>query len=225
MSNSSVLGAVVCADESSWGESGSFDERLPIISPVDVSGLEQSMVNVDTVSQYMADGGLEMRGVQGGSFTIEMYLCGHGSATSGAISATNTETFLSRVIGALNVSNDGGTVASSPTDADTFGASGATIANGSIVRVGSIGDARGGGQYAAVSNGSTVQLLTALGATPNASDVIYTPVQIYPVEDPTGSSVTSMRFEILTANQRYTCNGCYPQSISIGGLSPVKFRP
>jgi hypothetical protein len=218
MANPSQLGALLFADEATFGASGAFDERLPIIAQVDVSGLSQEMVPIDPVKQYQNDGDLMMRGTQSGSFTVELYLCGHGSATTGAISATATENFLARVFGNANHTNDGGTV-NTPTDADTFSATGATIANGSVIRMGTLGDARGDGQFQAVSNGSTVQTLTALGATPNASDVIYTPVQIFPSEIPTGSAITSQRFEILTGNQQYRCYGCFPTGVSISGLN------
>jgi len=220
MGNPSNLGAMRFADESSWGESSTtFDERLEIIAPIDVSGLEQALELVDPVTQYQNDGGLPMRGVQSGSFSVSLYLCGHGSATTGAISATAEENFISRCLGVLDVTNDGGTVAAT-TNANQFTETDATFSAGGLLRAGTIGDGRGNGQYIAVKNASTMLMHTALDGSPDAGDVLYAPAMIYPNEGGTASSITSQRIEIITANQSYHCFGCYPTAVAISGLNP-----
>ena len=220
MGNPSQLGAFNFADESSFGEvSTSFDERLEIIAPIDVSGLTQNMEIVDPVVQFQNDAALPMRGVQGGSFTVSLYLCGHGSATTGAISATAEENFISRCIGNLDVTNDGGTVAAT-TNANQFTETDATFSAGGLLRAGALGDGRGNGQYIAVKNASTMLMHTALDGSPDAGDILYAPAMIYPSEAGTGSAITSQRIEIITANQSYRCFGCYPTGIAISGLSP-----
>ena len=220
MANPSNLGAMRFADESSFGEvSTTFDERLEVIAPIDVSGLTQAMEMVDPQVQYQNDGALPMRGVQGGSFTVSLYLCGHGSATTGAISATAEENFISRCIGNLDVTNDGGTVAAA-TNANQFTETDATFSAGGLMRVGALGDSRGNGQFIAVKNASTMLMHTALDGSPDAGDVLYAPAMIYPTESGTSTDVTSQRIEIITANQSYQCHGCYPTAISITGLNP-----
>ena len=219
MGNPSNLGAMRFADEATFGEtSSSFDERLEIIAPIDVSGLTQSYEMVDPVTQFQNAGSLPMRGVQGGSFSVSLYLCGHGSVTTGAITATAEENFISRCIGDLDATSDGGTV-DSVTNAAQFSTTGVTVNNGGLIRVGALADAKGGGQYAAVNVASTMTLLTALGGAPESADVIYAPAMIYPKESGTSSSITSQRIEIITANQSYQCFGCYPTGISITGLN------
>jgi len=220
MGNPSNLGAMRFADEATFGEvSTTFDERLEIIAPIDAGGLTQTMEMVDPTVQFQNDAALPMRGVQGGSFTVSLYLCGHGSATTGAISATAEENFISRCIGNLDVTNDGGTVAAT-TNANQFTETDATLSAGGLTRVGTLGDGRGNGQYIAVKNASTMLMHTALDGSPDAGDVLYAPAMIYPSEAGTSSSITSQRIEIITANQSYHCFGCYPTAISITGLSP-----
>jgi hypothetical protein len=220
MANPSNLGAMRFADEASFGEaSTTFDERLEVIAPIDISGLTQELEMVDPQVQYQNDGALPMRGVQGGSFTVSLYLCGHGSATTGAITATAEENFISRCIGNLDNTSNGGVV-NSVSDSEQFTTTGVTVNNGGLIRVGTLGDGRGEGQYQAVKVNGTMTLHTALGASPVADDVIYTPAMIYPSEAGTSASITSQRIEIITANQSYQCHGCYPTGIAISGLNP-----
>jgi len=172
MANPSNLGAMRFADESSFGEvSATFDERLEVIAPIDVSGLTQELELVDPQVQYQNDGSLPMRGVQGGSFTVSLYLCGHGSATTGSLTATAEENFISRCLGDLDATSDGGVV-NTVTNAEQFTTTGVTVNNGGLIRVGVLGDGRGEGQYSAVKVASTMTLHTALGASPVADDVI-----------------------------------------------------
>jgi len=221
MGQPSNLGSLLMADESAFGEAvNTFDERLPVTSAVDLSGLTQEMMPVDPVHQYQNSGVHMMRGQQAGSITIEMYLCGHGTATTGAITATSIEKFVGNVIGAYSDSSDGGTIAAF-TNSNQFTETDATFANGSLLRVGTLGDGRGDGQYIAVKDGTTMLMHTALGASPDVGDVLYAPVLLYPNEGPTtGTTPMSYRFCIQTANQQYRLHGCFPTGIAFGGLSP-----
>jgi hypothetical protein len=220
--NPSFLGALPYADEASWGDSSTvtFDERIPIANSVNemIAGLQQSKINVDHTVQYLNDGRHEVRGAYGGSFPIRCYLAGHGSTCAGAISATDVPTFLGRVIGNSDATQVGTTV-DTPTDADTFSLVGGTIADGSLIRVGSIDDGRGNGQFQAVKTAATCQLFTACDAAPNAGDVVYGCEHVYPSEDASGYDVTSMRFNLQTANQRLNAWGCFPQGFSVSGFN------
>ena len=224
MSQPSNLQSCLFASESSFGEvSTSFGSRLPVISPVSFEGLGQDMIAVDSVSQHQNDGGHHMRGPQdAATFTIDLYLCGHGTATTGSVTATVIETFLSGCIGTHLVSNDGGTITSTG-DADTFTTTNATITPGTLIRVGSLNDAKGNGQFLSVLSQDTnvVELSTAMDGTGATSDVVYAPCNIFPYENPTsGTTPTSFRFLIQTANQRYQMFGCVCTGIDISGLNP-----
>ncbi len=224
MSLDSTVGALLAADESSFGESSVvFDERLPIIAPVDTSGLTRAKIPHTGTRQYANDGtAYAIRGpFEMPSFSFRCYLTGHGTTTAGAISATVWESMLGRVIGNVDVTQAGTTVADAPgNDADTFDIAGGTVAAHSMVFVGALGDGDGEGQAYQVNTNSanTLEMLTALLAEPAASQVVYAPVMIYPYE--TSDTLVSQRFAIMTANQRYTCHGCFPTSIAFSGLNP-----
>ncbi len=225
MSNASVLGAVLYADEASFGDSSvtTFDERLPVIQEVDVSGLEWSKQDLAVAMQYQNDGVQDVRMPKGGSFTISLHLTGHGSATTGSITANQLETFLGRVIGNVDVTQDGTTLNGAGTDEDTFTAtSGAGILDGGLIRIGALGDGDGEGQFYAVTSETTntVELATAMAGTGADSAVVYAPALIYPNEGPTATTLTSMRFQFLTANGHYNAWGCYPTSVSFTGMGP-----
>jgi hypothetical protein len=218
----SFLGALLCADESGgFGESSTtYDERVPIINSVNemIPGLTQEKIPATLTRQYPNEGRYGVEGTYGGTFSVSQYLTGLGATTAGALPSAQISTSLTRWIGASTLTNDGGTVASA-TDADTFVSTNATIAAGSLLRVGASGDARGAGQFAATSAASTnLELWTAIGATPSASDVIWAIANIYP--DETTHTVTSERFQLLTANQCYDAHGCWCSGLSITGMNP-----
>lgn len=207
--------------ESSFGEvSSTFNNRLPIIGEPTVT-LSQEMIDLGQTTQYVNAGELHVRGIQGGTLNFRLAATGLGSTAAGSITANEVTTFLGHVFGASDASSEG-TTADGTGDEGAPGVNGGTFAAGSLCRVGSINDGRGNGQGAAVSGlaGGTLTLLTDLDATPNAADVVYAATLAYPNEDTSNVSLTSLRFEVLTANQHYECYGCFPQSISLTGASP-----
>lgn len=226
--NPSHPGVLLCADESSFGESSTtFDERVPIINPVEeiTSGLDQQMIESSRTLQYLNDDAHGFRGVYDVSFPIEMWVTGHGSTTAGAISATQLATNLGRWIGNSAATADGGTVATSPTDADTFSLTSVTCADGGLMRIGAIGDSRGEGQFYRFDDASSPSdpiVLNALAGTPNEGDVVYAAEWIYPNENPlaAGTAVTTERYQVGTANQGYQIHGCYCQSIDLVDWGP-----
>ena len=224
--NPSASGALLYADESSFDESSTtFDERLPVINPINemTAGLQQGTVESTRTLQYQNDDRHGFKGVQRASFPIELWMTGHGSATTGAISATDLATFLGRCIGNSSAASAGGTVTGTPTDADTFSLTGHTFADGALCRIGSIGDSRGEGQFYRLDDPDTPSdpiVLNALAGTPNASDVVYAPELVYPNESPTSTAPTSMRFQMQTANQRYNVNGAWCSGLELIDWSP-----
>lgn len=219
MSNPSVLGVVLYADESSFSESSTtFGDRLPTVNAIDVSGLTQERIDLQRTVQRRNENWHFTRGPLGGSFTIEGLLTGHGTTTAGAITATDIGTLFGRCIGASITSQDGGTVAASPTDADTFTLTGVTGSAGGILRVGALGDGRCEGQATIYNDGTEWDV--ALPAAPNAADVVYAMELVHPDSSPTSSAPTTMRFQLITGNQRYNCHGCVCTGLEFTNFNP-----
>lgn len=220
--NASRLGCVLYADEAGgYAEiSTTFDQRLPYVGDVNdiIAGLEQSLIDPGHVRQYINERSRGFKSVQGGQFSIRLYLTGHGSTTAGAISATELATFLGRVVGNSDASQDGGTI-NAGTSAIQASLTSVTTASGKMLRIGALNDARGGGQYYYVNVAATATFRNAMLGTPSGGDVVYAPELVYPSEGPTSSSITSLRFQVISSDQRYNIYGCYPTSMSITGLN------
>jgi hypothetical protein len=222
--NSSRLGAASYSTEADFGDRSvtTFGTRVPIVGTVDVTGLQWPKEDIGRTVQYANDGTFPVRMPRSGSFTIRMPLTGHGSTAAGALSATSVATLLGIVAGNAEASAEGGTIGGTPTTTTlTHSASDAFLA-GQLCRIGAIADARGGGQaYPVVSqSGTAVTLGVATPAAPDAGDTIYAMQLVYPNESPNLTSCTSTRWNLQTANQRYSCWGCYPTSIRFTGLNP-----
>lgn len=224
MSNPGALGAVEYEAESSFGEDvttfGTL--RIPILDPVDVSGLKQDKIDSSRTQQFMQGGSLWINGAMGGSFKTKFYLTGHGSSTSGATTATAMETLLGLILGNATLSAAAGTTFTGGTATAPTTTASATFAAGSLCFGGTLGDGRCGGQALAISSHvtTTLNLLTAAGAGPNNGDVLYSANNIYLPETPTSSLPTSIRMRALTANLRYEMHGCVPTAISLAGFGP-----
>lgn len=227
MANPSSLGAICYEAESAasaWAEEVTTfaTHRLPLVAPLDVSGLVHEKVAAGRLEQYRNSGSQWILMTQSGSFSMTLDLAGHGTTTAGTPSLDAIETFLGIVFGttpALSLATSqtmtGGTAAI-PT------ASGATgITAGGIVGMGALGDGDGDGQMYAVSghSGSSVTLLGAMNGAPVNGAVIYPTVMIYPSSAPTTGAITGTRFLLQTANLQYRCHGCWPQSVSFANLN------
>ncbi len=224
MSNPFVLGAISYATEASFGEDVTTFAtlRLPITTPCDPSGLKHMKQDPKRTVQYRNDGSQWILMTMSGQFKTKLYLTGHGSSCSGAVTAGLTETLLGYVLGNSAVAASSGTTATGGTASVPITAAASGFSAGSLCRIGSINDARGNGQFAAVSShaSNNLTLLTAIDAAPNNGDVIYAPVMMYPSENPTSASVQSLRFLLQTANLCYEAHGCYPSAITFAGLNP-----
>ncbi len=224
MANPGSLGSVTYETEATFGvDTTTFATlRLPIIAPVDASGLMHSKVDSSRVVQHRNDGTQWVLATQSGSFKTKLYLPGHGSSTSGATTIASLATFLGYVFGNAALSASAGTTLTGGTATVPTTTASGTFSAGSVAFVGSLGDARGGGQAAAIGTHITTSLtlLTAIGGTPTNGDVLYASDMIYPSEAPTATTVQSLRFLLQTANLMYECHGCYPTAVSISGLNP-----
>lgn len=224
--NSAVLGGVLYADEATFGDFAvtTFDEALRHIGPIDLTGLTQEKQDTAPVLQLQNEGSQHTRMVQGGSFKISQHLTGHGSSVAlGSVLANQLETFLGRVIGNLNVANEGttGVVAASTVTVPVV-ADGSAIADDSIIRIGALGDGDGEGQFFAVASeaANAVTLLTDMPGIIADGAEVFAPAFVHPNEGPNSSILTSMRFELLTGNAHVRCWGCFPSSVEFSGLSP-----
>jgi len=204
--------------ETSWAEAtDTWGTRLQLIGAPTIA-LTQERIVQEVSQQYAEEGKAGVQGVRGGDLTITVALTGHGTATTGSLTTTDLYDLLSNAIGTGNSDEVGDTVAASPTSSSTFGVTTEVYDSHNLLRVGALNDARGGAQWAAVNNGTTMTLLTALPATPNAGDQIYSALNVYPKEGTSSSDVTSSRWLVQTANNQYKLRGCFPKSVSFKGL-------
>jgi hypothetical protein len=222
MSRSSKLGAVLYNVEAAWGEDlTTFGTRLPVLTQVDVSGLSHEKMAPDRVVQYRNDDTMHIPMLMGGSFKTKLYLTGHGSATSGATTISALETFLGYVFGSAVVGAATGTTASGGTATVPTVAAATGFSNGTICRIGALGDGRGNGQFYGINShaASALNLLTGMAIAPNNGDVVYSAGIVYPQELPSSNTMSGLRMLLQTANLEYEVHGCYPMSVTITGYN------
>jgi hypothetical protein len=215
MSKASALGAALYVTESTFGEDATPTIRMPVLDTVDLSSLSHAKLAPNRTVQRQQDGTPHITGPQGGTVRTRLYLTGHGSATSGATALTSLATLLQYAMGGAVVSAATGTTASGGTATALTTAASATFAAGSLCRVGVFGDARGGGQFAAIAThvSTTLTLLTAIGAAPSGSDVVHSAENVYTLENPPVANVTGISWRFLTASQQVDCHGCYATNL------------
>lgn len=217
--NPSQKGTLPYADESAFGETSVvFDERLPVANNVSdiTSALQKDKIEVPLTQMYNNEARLDAQGPYVVQFPVDLYLAGHGSTCAGAVSATVVPTFLGRCLGGVNQGQTGTTV-NVPTDASTFSLTGGTVVAGALIRVGTLADGRGGGEFYAVDNASTITLLNEMAASANAADVVFGSETVHCLEQ--SAAVTSMRFNAQTDNQRYTVHGCWCSGFELSGTN------
>ena len=229
MAAPAALGAIEYAPETAFAESSSTfsTHRLPLLGAVDVSGLTHEKQASDRVEQYRQGGSQWVLMGQGGSFTVKMDLTGHGATTAGSPTLDALETYLGYVFGNVALSASASTTATGGTANVVTTAASGTFSAGALCRIGAGGlsaDARGGGQFHAISShtSTNLTLLTNAGAAPNNGDVIYPAAMIYPSETPSSGldgTTPGLRFRLLTANLQYACHGCFPTAVNLTGLN------
>jgi hypothetical protein len=224
VSNPSALGAICWEAEAAWGEDVTTfaTDRVAVIGAVDASGLTHDKLAPDRVVQYLNDGTSYINGVMGGSFKTKVYLTGHGSTMVGSPTIGAHENFLALVFGsAAALSATASTTLTGGTAAVPTTTASATFSAGGLCRIGTLGDAKGDGQFYAVTTHLTTSLTLrgAMRAAPVATNVLYPVVQIFGPESPTATAVTGTRFLLQTANLQYECHGCFPMSVAIAGLN------
>lgn len=224
MAGSALNATIESEAETLFGEAtNTYSFRPPIVGQVDCSGLVHNSIDSQRATQYLQEGTPWITMGQGGTFKTKTYLTGHGSSSTGSVTATPYETFLGNVLGGLLVTAAAGTTASGGTaTALTVAASGTYAAGaGGLFRLGILGDGRGNGQMGVVASHVTTTLtsLVAFDGAPSGTDAVSSAVNLYLNEIPTNNSVQSYRFRLNTQNARYECHGCVATDITIGGLA------
>ena len=218
------LGTVLYEAETNFDELVStFGTRLSVIGQVDCSGLQQPRLDVGRTEQYLQGDSPRVPGLFSGSFKTTHRMCGHGSATSGAMTGTDNATLLGRVLGGYYAGFAGTTFTGGTASVPTTTASG-TAPAGSLCRsgLGMVGvtaaDGRGNGQFAAIGTHvtTTLTLLTALPGAPTNGDVMHSAELAYTTE--TSAAFASSRWLLQTGNLQYECHGCWPMSVAFSGL-------
>lgn len=220
----SAYGAIKYSAESAFGEDvDTCSLRIPIINRVDLSGIQQSLIEPGNVKQRMNDGVQHILGAWGGSFTTEFMLAGAGGSCSGAVpTATELITLLGIVFGNTAASASSGTTLTGGTATVPTTTASGTFSAGSMCRVGALQDGDGEGQAYAIATHVTTNLtlLNGLLGAPVNGAVMYTGRMVYPSETAgTAATVSSVRMQLFTANEQILCHGVYPTGATLTGLS------
>ncbi len=228
MSNADKLGALEYEAETSaalWGEDvATFTTlRIPITAPISLSGIKQDKIESARVVQYLQEGTPHILGPMEGSFTTEFWAHGHGATMAGSPTLDAMETFLGFVFGTAALSATTSTTASAGTATAWTTASSGAFTAGGLVRLGSLGDAKGNGQMFPISTCVTTTLtnLFASDGAPTAADVVYPVVHMHFPEDATAAAtaIRGLRFRWRTANLGMEFHGCWPMSAKLSGTN------
>lgn len=217
------IGAVAYQTESSVAEATrTVNVLLQVRSDsIDVSGLEQDVLESGGVHQYYSDRSPGIPGPKSGTFSFTIDLPGHGGTAASALTATQEATLLGLALGnGVHATNVGGTITSTWADGNSGGVSSATIAAGSLMRWGSLADGKADGQFAAVTTFSagTATLLTDVAAAPATSDVVYAALQVYPPTATTPYTPSTLRFHLASGARQFWAIGCVCTSLEFTGL-------
>jgi hypothetical protein len=193
--------------------------RIPGVDRIDASGLVHEKIDPDRFKQHLGGGSQWILGAMGGTFKVKVWLTGHGSATTGSTTAGGVETLIGNAWGGLTLSASSGTTSSAGTAAAPTTASSGTFTAGSLTRIGTLGDGKGNGQFAAISTHvtTTLNLLTAIDGAPTSSDPVCSAVNMY-VNEST-MTVNSFRFLLGSANIQYLTHGTVMTGMTFGGLN------
>lgn len=211
MSQASILQAVLYNTEASVGDPtvSTFGTALPLIDTVDLAGLARKKVKNPHIKQYMNEAHHDqLAPFDEQKITLKGRLVGMGATCAGAVPSSDLWTFLGVLLGTLGNGLATGGTATGGT-ATAIGTSMASGADGGLVRLGAVGDGRGGGQWIPVNTHAASSLVPfiAIPAAANNGDVLYSSKVLYPTEDP-GETPTSIRLKVMTSNGQFILRGC-----------------
>lgn len=188
-----------------------YDAMLPIKSAT--FSPSQDRIERETILARRDDSLPGVLGPKAGTLELQVYLCGHGAAMTGAATQTWLAILLEKAFGGYGASQ--GTTASSAANAYTITPAATTgWAAGEIGLCGVKADARGDGQAFVVGTvDAALNLLTAVPTKPDAADVIYGTQTIYPKP----GSEASVRFlgAWTATGAQWHFLGCQLESISL----------
>jgi len=210
--------------ESSFAEnagslsSNTWDKRIPATS-VNFS-LEQTRGNDGSINNRANETRPGYRSPRSATVEITMPWAGYGAVTNGSLTQTWQQDLLSDALGGGNTAQVGGTVDTSSTATSLEYAGGETVVAGGIVRVGALGDARGGGSAAVVNAvGAPATLFTALPANPNNGDALYATQIAYPDESVDAGTLTKRWLlgwnSTTDSGAQWHVVGCQASAISV----------
>jgi hypothetical protein len=235
---SSGLAAFCWEAEDSFGDSA--DDTYTIRhqlrdDQLDVTGLQRPMVPRGGVQQRLNEGQADIPGPFGvGTFTVTLDASGMGTTTVGDLTEPNLSKLLAHVFGNVDWTDFGGQddgTGAGVTNLEPDGGSEA-FSVGGMVRVGALGDGRGGGQAYVIGTKSgtpvdAATVLNGLAVKPNDNDVIYAMGHVYPVSGGTqvltsdGSATNNtIRCVLMTNNLQWVCRGCACTGVVLSGLEP-----
>lgn len=223
MSGPSALQHVLYEAESAYAEEVTTfaTARLPVKNMIDTRGLTRGKVAPEWTVDRRNDGNGHIKGENDVTWSMSGWLPGHGSSTAGTgLSMSNLGTWLGTIIGHGALAHTAGTTADGT---GTTTAPGVALASGyapgSILPIGARGDGDGGGQFYRVlsHSASALNLANALPATLANGAVIRTSEHLYTRD--TVTTMTTARYQIGTANQRYNIHGGFGESINLTGFN------
>lgn len=228
MSNPNALAALEYAPETAFAETSTTfaTARVPVKNAIDPSGLLWEKQPLSLVTQHMQGGsGYALMG-QGGSFTTELHLTGHGETTIGSPSLSTTETLMGYVWGNVALSATASTTLTGGTANIPTTTASNTFLDGALCRIGALGDGDGEGQMYAIATHETTNLtlLNDLAGAPVNGAELAPAANFYLHETPYGmglnASTPGLRFRFLSSNLQYSCHGCFPTGLTITAASP-----
>jgi hypothetical protein len=223
MSGPSAIQHVLTAAESAFAENvTTFGTRLPVTGMIDVSTLTREKLAPEFTVDRRNDGTPHIKGKNKVSWSLRGRFPGHGSSTAGTgLTVSTLGAWLGAQVGACTLAHTAGT---------TFDGTGTTTAPGvdltsgyaagSILPLGARGDGGGGGQFYRVLTHATdaLNLANAMIGAPVNTAVVRSSEMIYPLE--TVNTITTYRYQVGTANNRYNIHGGFPRGFTLSGFNP-----
>lgn len=207
--------------ESSWAENTTtFTYEAALAAPVDLSGITQQMLDPARVTSRRNAYSKGVLGPWNINYSTTHNLTGHGSTCAGAITATQQARLLGHVLGGRDTTLAAGTTITGGTASIPTLTAASGFPAGGMVRVGTLSDGDGDGQFYAFSThgSSNLNLLGDLNGAPVAAQVVYSPEMVYPADS--GCTMTGMRHRFMTADLQFAVHGVFPTGISFSGLEP-----
>lgn len=208
------------ADESAFAEyaaspgSASWTTEIPIID-CRWSPSQTKIDNAGLVSRQsdVLPGFLGPR--EGDDLEIDVYAIGHGTATTGALTANWLYTLLKNGLGGGSASQDGGTITGASSTTSLTSTDMTALAGGILV-VGVEGDGRAEGYSCVTSSSSSAYALyTALPGTPTTGtpDAVRAALMVYP--DETGHVTQRFLYAFPATGMQFCAFGCQLAGLSL----------